>query len=95
MNAPRSGCPINVTLEALGDRWSLIVIRDLMFRQPPSLPRVADPVGAMAAIRDEIRSRPAACADVATALGIRMQIDVILRHVTAIRWLPASLRERA
>jgi DNA-binding HxlR family transcriptional regulator len=28
---PRSGCPINLTLEALGDRWSLIVIRDLMF----------------------------------------------------------------
>ncbi len=28
MNAPRSGCPINLTLEALGDRWSLIVIRD-------------------------------------------------------------------
>jgi len=31
MNAPRSGCPINLTLEALGDRWSLIVIHDLMF----------------------------------------------------------------
>jgi DNA-binding HxlR family transcriptional regulator len=31
MNAPRSGCPINLTLEALGDRWCLIVIRDLMF----------------------------------------------------------------
>ncbi len=31
INAPRSGCPINLTLEALGDRWSLIVIRDLMF----------------------------------------------------------------
>ncbi|MDB5971831.1 MAG: transcriptional regulator, HxlR family [Hydrocarboniphaga sp.] len=27
----RSGCPINLTMEALGDRWSLIVIRDLMF----------------------------------------------------------------
>lgn len=27
----RSGCPINLTLEQLGDRWSLIVIRDLMF----------------------------------------------------------------
>jgi DNA-binding HxlR family transcriptional regulator len=27
----RSGCPINLTLESLGDRWSLIVIRDLMF----------------------------------------------------------------
>lgn len=30
-DAPRSGCPINLTLEVLGDRWSLIVIRDLMF----------------------------------------------------------------
>ena len=27
----RSGCPINLTLEELGDRWSLIVIRDVMF----------------------------------------------------------------
>lgn len=31
MNAPRSGCPINLTLEALGIAGSLIVIRDLMF----------------------------------------------------------------
>ena len=29
--AHRSGCPINLTLEMLGDRWSLIVIRDIMF----------------------------------------------------------------
>jgi DNA-binding HxlR family transcriptional regulator len=27
----RSGCPINLTIEILGDRWSLIVIRDVMF----------------------------------------------------------------
>jgi DNA-binding HxlR family transcriptional regulator len=27
----RSGCPINLTLETLGDHWSLIVIRDIMF----------------------------------------------------------------
>ena len=27
----RSGCPISLTLEVLGDRWSLIVIRDIMF----------------------------------------------------------------
>src|ERR1700686_4698632 len=27
----RSGCPINLTLEMLGDRWSLILIRDVMF----------------------------------------------------------------
>lgn len=30
-NERRSGCPINLTLEMLGDRWSLIVIRDVMF----------------------------------------------------------------
>ena len=29
--AHRSGCPINLTLEMLGDHWSLLVIRDLMF----------------------------------------------------------------
>jgi DNA-binding HxlR family transcriptional regulator len=27
----RSGCPINLTLEALGDKWSLIVVRDILF----------------------------------------------------------------
>lgn len=27
----RSGCPVNLTLETFGDRWSLIVRRDLMF----------------------------------------------------------------
>lgn len=31
MISQRSGCPINLTLETLGDRWSLIVVRDLMF----------------------------------------------------------------
>ena len=30
-NDMRSGCPINLTLEMLGDRWSLLVIRDIMF----------------------------------------------------------------
>jgi len=27
----RSGCPINLTLEVFGDKWSLIIIRDMMF----------------------------------------------------------------
>ena len=27
----RSGCPINVALEIFGDRWSLLIVRDLMF----------------------------------------------------------------
>jgi DNA-binding HxlR family transcriptional regulator len=31
MQPQRSGCPINLTLELFGDRWSLIVIRDIMF----------------------------------------------------------------
>lgn len=28
---PRSGCPLTNALDHLGDRWSLLVIRDLMF----------------------------------------------------------------
>jgi DNA-binding HxlR family transcriptional regulator len=27
----RSGCPINLALEAIGDRWSLIILRDIIF----------------------------------------------------------------
>ena len=27
----RSGCPINMAVEAFGDRWSLLVLRDIMF----------------------------------------------------------------
>ena len=29
---PRSGCPLNVSVEILGDRWSLLIIRDMMLR---------------------------------------------------------------
>jgi len=29
---PRSGCPVSVALELLGDRWSLLIVRDLMIR---------------------------------------------------------------
>jgi DNA-binding HxlR family transcriptional regulator len=29
---PRSGCPVSISLEILGDRWSLLIIRDLMVR---------------------------------------------------------------
>ena len=27
----RSGCPINLTVELLGDRWTLVVLRDIVF----------------------------------------------------------------
>jgi hypothetical protein len=30
----RSGCPINLTVAVLGDRWSLVVIRDIVFGKP-------------------------------------------------------------
>jgi DNA-binding HxlR family transcriptional regulator len=29
--AQRSGCPINLTLEVVGDKWSLLIVRDMMF----------------------------------------------------------------
>ena len=28
----RSGCPVSISLEILGDRWSLLIVRDLMVR---------------------------------------------------------------
>ncbi|MFZ1101846.1 MAG: helix-turn-helix domain-containing protein [Hyphomicrobiaceae bacterium] len=31
MSDRRSGCPINLTLEVVGDKWSLLVVRDMMF----------------------------------------------------------------
>ena len=32
MAEPRSACPLNATLEVLGDRWSLLIVRDLIFK---------------------------------------------------------------
>src|SRR5690242_17187670 len=28
----RSGCPVSISLELLGDRWSLLIVRELMVR---------------------------------------------------------------
>jgi DNA-binding HxlR family transcriptional regulator len=30
--AHRSGCPISIALEIFGDSWSLLIVRDLMFK---------------------------------------------------------------
>ncbi len=30
-DAHRSGCPINLTLEVVGDKWSLLIVRDIIF----------------------------------------------------------------
>src|ERR1700756_4818609 len=29
----RSGCPLNASVEMLGDRWSLLILRDMMLRR--------------------------------------------------------------
>jgi DNA-binding HxlR family transcriptional regulator len=31
--ARRSGCPISISLELFGDRWTLLIVRDLMFKE--------------------------------------------------------------
>lgn len=31
-SAHRSGCPVSICLEVFGDRWSLLIVRDLMVR---------------------------------------------------------------
>lgn len=29
---PRSGCPVSLGLDIFGDKWTLLIVRDLMFR---------------------------------------------------------------
>jgi DNA-binding HxlR family transcriptional regulator len=38
----RSGCPISVALELVGDPWSLLVVRDLMFKGHRTFREFAD-----------------------------------------------------
>ena len=38
---PRSDCPINAAVEVFGDRWSLLVLRDIVSRRPPLFPTSA------------------------------------------------------
>jgi len=33
-NKRRSECPLNASVEMLGDRWSLLITRDMMLRRP-------------------------------------------------------------
>ena len=38
----RSGCPIAISLDLFGDKWSLLIVRDLLFRRPRSYRDFAD-----------------------------------------------------
>ncbi len=33
----RSHCPVNDGLEIFGDKWSLLIVRDIVFDDPPRL----------------------------------------------------------
>jgi DNA-binding HxlR family transcriptional regulator len=41
-SARRSACPLNVSVEMLGDRWSLLIIRDMMLRGSKSFKEFLD-----------------------------------------------------
>ena len=38
----RSGCPIGISLDLFGDRWSLLIVRDLLFKDCRSFKEFAD-----------------------------------------------------
>ncbi|HKP15899.1 MAG TPA: helix-turn-helix domain-containing protein [Gemmatimonadaceae bacterium] len=38
----RSGCPIGIALDLFGDRWSLLVVRDLLFKDRRTFGEFAD-----------------------------------------------------
>ena len=40
--SPRSACPIAIALDVLGDRWSLLIVRDLMFGGPSGFRELAE-----------------------------------------------------
>ena len=38
----RSGCPISSTLDVLGDKWSLLIIRDMLVRHKKTFKEISD-----------------------------------------------------
>lgn len=40
--APRSACPIGIALDLIGDRWSLLIVRDLLFGGPRGYKELAE-----------------------------------------------------
>lgn len=58
----RSGCPINLALEVLGDRWSLIILRDMIFAGKRTFNQLLDGDERIASniLRDRLKSLAAA-----------------------------------
>ena len=38
----RSGCPISSTLDVVGDKWSLLIIRDMLVKQKKTFNEISD-----------------------------------------------------
>ena len=38
----RSGCPISSTLDVLGDKWSLLIIRDMLLKHKKTFKEISD-----------------------------------------------------
>jgi DNA-binding HxlR family transcriptional regulator len=38
----RSGCPIGIALDTFGDRWTLLIVRDLLFKERRTFKEFAD-----------------------------------------------------
>lgn len=62
----RSGCPISIALESVGDRWSLLVIRDL--KSPPMHERMG---GLAFAAMERERRGTAAGSTIGYGAGLR------------------------
>ena len=41
-NKFRSGCPISSTLDVVGDKWSLLIIRDMLIRHKKTFKEISD-----------------------------------------------------
>ena len=38
----RSGCPISSTLDVVGDKWSLLIIRDMLIKHKKTFKEISD-----------------------------------------------------
>ena len=38
----RSGCPISSTLDVVGDKWSLLIVRDMLVKQKKTFKEISD-----------------------------------------------------
>jgi DNA-binding HxlR family transcriptional regulator len=38
----RSGCPISSTLDVVGDKWSLLIIRDMLLKHKKTFKEISD-----------------------------------------------------